>query len=329
MDEWLRPRSMAPGHLNRMGSRFVATKALWAESWRARTSPSSGCPRMMADGLERSRSRATPDGQPRAAVPTFRMKICSTIEDMRAASRAARGAGQRLGFVPTMGALHAGHLSLVRAAKTSCDVVAASIFVNPTQFGPNEDLAKYPRSFERDCELLEREGVELLFAPTVEEMYPAGAVTWVTVEELSGKLDGHSRPGHFRGVATVVAKLFHIVEPDAAFFGQKDAAQVAIIRRMVRDLNLPMEIVVCPIVRESDGLAMSSRNAYLDVEQRKRALALHRALTRVQRMADGGQRKTSELVAAGRAELAGESSVRLDYLEIVDPDTLDPVDRKS
>lgn len=248
---------------------------------------------------------------------------------MRAASRAARRAGKRLGFVPTMGALHEGHLSLVRAARSSCDALAASIFVNPTQFAPNEDLAKYPRSFERDRELLEREGVELLFAPSVEEMYPAGAVTWVTVEGLSDKLDGRSRPGHFRGVATVVAKLFHIVEPDAAFFGQKDAAQVAIIRRMVRDLNLPTEIVVCPIVRESDGLAMSSRNAYLDADQRKRALALHRALTRVQRMADAGQRKTSELVAAGRAEFAGESSVRLDYLEIVDPDTLDPVDSIS
>jgi len=248
---------------------------------------------------------------------------------MRAASGAARRAGRRLGFVPTMGALHEGHLSLVRAARSSCDALAASIFVNPTQFAPNEDLAKYPRSFERDRELLEREGVELLFAPSVEEMYPAGAVTWVTVEGLSDKLDGRSRPGHFRGVATVVAKLFHIVDPDAAFFGQKDAAQVAIIRRMVRDLNLPTEIVVCPIVRESDGLAMSSRNAYLDADQRKRALALHRALTRVQRMADGGQRKTSELVAAGRAEFVGESSVRLDYLEIVDPDTLDPVDSIS
>ena len=248
---------------------------------------------------------------------------------MRAASGAARRAGKRLGFIPTMGALHEGHLSLVRAARSSCDALAASIFVNPTQFAPNEDLEKYPRSFERDRELLEREGVELLFAPSVEEMYPAGAVTWVTVEGLSDKLDGRSRPGHFRGVATVVAKLFHIVEPDAAFFGQKDAAQVAVIRRMVRDLNLPLEIVVCPIVRESDGLAMSSRNAYLDADQRKRALVLHRSLTRVQRMADGGQRKTSELIAAGRAEFAGESSVRLDYLEIVDPDTLDPVDSIS
>src|SRR5215471_18277263 len=157
---------------------------------------------------------------------------------MRSASRAARQSGKHLGLVPTMGALHEGHLSLVRTARASSDVVAVSIFVNPTQFGPTEDLAKYPRSFERDCEMLERAGVDFVFAPSVEEMYPAGAVTWVTVEEPSGKLDGRSRPGHFRGVTTVVAKLFHIVEPDAAFFGQKDSAQVAIIRRMVRDLNL-------------------------------------------------------------------------------------------
>lgn len=282
---------------------------------------------------------------------------------MRSASRAVRGAGRRLGFVPTMGALHEGHLSLVRAARAGSDVVAASIFVNPTQFGPNEDLAKYPRSFERDCELLEREGVELLFAPSVEEMYPtvgdgsvrptqdrnladksvrptqdqnlAGTsvrstgVTWVTVEGLSDKLDGRSRPGHFRGVATVVAKLFHVVEPDAAFFGQKDAAQVAIIRRMVRDLNLPVQIVVCPIVREADGLAMSSRNAYLDREQRKRALVLHRSLLRVQELADAGERDAAKLAAAGREEIAGENGVRLDYFEIVNAETLDPVEDVS
>ena len=253
------------------------------------------------------------------------MIICTTINEMRAASRAARHVGKRLGFVPTMGALHEGHLSLVRAARAASDLVAASIFVNPTQFGPNEDLAKYPRSFERDREMLEREGVALLFAPSVEEMYPAGAVTWVTVEELSGKLDGRSRPGHFRGVTTVVAKLFHAVEPDAAFFGQKDAAQVAIIRRMVRDLNLPVEIVVCPIVREPDGLAMSSRNAYLDPAQRKQALVLHRSLMRVQQLADAGTGNAEQLLAAGRAELATESSVRIDYLEIVNPDSLDPV----
>ena len=248
---------------------------------------------------------------------------------MRSASRAVRRGGGRLGFVPTMGALHEGHLSLVRAARASCGVVAASIFVNPTQFGPAEDLAKYPRSFERDCELLEREGVELVFAPSVEEMYPAGAVTWVTVEGLSDKLDGRSRPGHFRGVTTVVAKLFHVVEPDAAFFGQKDAAQVAIIRRMVRDLNLAVEIVVCPIVREADGLAMSSRNAYLDGEQRKRALVLHRSLVRVQQLVDAGERDVGRLMAAGREEFARENSVRLDYFEIVDAETLDGLESVS
>ena len=244
---------------------------------------------------------------------------------MRGASRAVRREGKRLALVPTMGALHEGHLSLVRAARAACDVVAASIFVNPTQFGPNEDLAKYPRSFERDCEMLEREGVEFVFAPSVEEMYPAGAVTWVTVEELSGKLDGGSRPGHFRGVTTVVAKLFHIVEPDKAFFGQKDAAQVAIIRRMVRDLNLAVEIVVCPIVREADGLAMSSRNAYLNAEERKRALVLHRSLERVRQLVESGESDAERLVVAGREEVARENAVRLDYFEVVDPDTLDPV----
>jgi pantoate--beta-alanine ligase len=254
------------------------------------------------------------------------MRICNTIEDMRAACRAARRGGKRLGFVPTMGALHEGHLSLVRAAKALCDAVAASIFVNPMQFGPTEDLAKYPRSFERDRELLENEGVDLLFAPSVEEMYPAGAVTWVTVEELSSKLDGRSRPGHFRGVTTVVAKLFHVVEPDAALFGQKDAAQVAIVRRMVRDLNFHVEIVACPIVREPDGLAMSSRNAYLDPQQRKQALVLHRSLLRVKKSWEAGERAAAKLAAAAREEFAGEKPVRLDYFEIVDPGSLDPVE---
>jgi pantoate--beta-alanine ligase len=257
------------------------------------------------------------------------MRICNTIEDMREASRAARLGGNRLGFVPTMGALHEGHLSLVRAARAGCDVVAASIFVNPTQFGPNEDLAKYPRSFERDRELLEKEGVALLFAPSVEEMYPAGAVTWITVEGLGEKLDGRLRPGHFRGVTTVVAKLFHVVEPEAAFFGRKDAAQVAIIRRMVRDLNVPVEIVACPIVRESDGLAMSSRNAYLDAHQRKQALVLHRALMRVKKLWEYGERDAMKLVDAGREELENKKSVRLDYFEIVDPDNLDPVENPA
>jgi pantoate--beta-alanine ligase len=257
------------------------------------------------------------------------MKIFHTIEEMRTACRAERSGSKRLGFVPTMGALHEGHLSLVRAAKGSCDIVAASIFVNPTQFGPNEDLAKYPRTFERDRELLEKEGVNLLFNPSAEEMYPAGATTWVTVEGLSGKLDGRSRPGHFRGVTTIVAKLFHIVVPDAAFFGQKDAAQVAIIRRMVRDLNLSVEIVACPIVREADGLAMSSRNAYLDPQQRQQALVLHRALMRLKKSWESGERDAQKLLAAGCEEIATEKSVRLDYLEIVDPGTLDPMEPVS
>jgi pantoate--beta-alanine ligase len=253
------------------------------------------------------------------------MRICTNIADMRSESRSARRTGQRLGFVPTMGALHEGHLSLVREARSSCSVVAASIFVNPVQFGPNEDLAKYPRTFDRDRELLEEEGVALLFAPPVEEMYPLGAVTWVTVDGLSDKLCGKSRPGHFRGVTTVVAKLFHIVEPDAAFFGQKDAAQVAIIRRMVRDLNLPVEIVVGPIVREPDGLALSSRNAYLDARQRKQALVLHRSLKRAEELYESGERDSARLILAAKEELAGEPGVRLDYFEIVDPDILDPV----
>lgn len=253
------------------------------------------------------------------------MKICTTINEARSACRALRSRGQTLGLVPTMGALHAGHLSLVRAAKTRCSAVAVSIFVNPTQFGPKEDLAQYPRPFERDRELLEREGVDLLFAPPVEEMYPKGESTWVTVEGLSEKLDGRSRPGHFRGVTTVVSKLFHIVTPDVAFFGQKDAAQVAVIRRMARDLNFDVEIAVCSIVREPDGLALSSRNAYLSTEDRRRALVLSRSLRAVEEKFRAGESDSSALITVARECLAEEPQVRLDYLEVVDPDTLDPV----
>lgn len=224
-----------------------------------------------------------------------------------------------------MGALHEGHLSLVRAAKAQADVVAVSIFVNPTQFGPNEDLAKYPRPFEKDCALLEKEGVDLLFAPSAEEMYPSGAVTDVNVEGMSERLCGKSRPGHFRGVTTVVSKLFHIIEPDVAFFGQKDAAQLSIIRRMVRDLDFPVEIVGCPIVREPDGLAMSSRNAYLDLQQRKAALVLHRSLQAIENRYLQGERSAAALIAAGKDEFAREPSAPLDYLEIVNPDTLEPM----
>ncbi len=253
------------------------------------------------------------------------VKICRTIDEMRAACRQLRRAGKRLGLVPTMGALHAGHISLVRAARAQCEAVAVSIFVNPLQFGPNEDLAKYPRTFDRDRALLEAEHVDLLFAPSVEEMYPKGAVTWVTVEGMSERLCGRTRPGHFRGVTTVVAKLFHIVEPDVAFFGQKDAAQASILRRMVRDLDLPVELVVCPIVREPDGLALSSRNAYLSAEERKSATVLSRALRRVEALAAEGERSAALLIAAAPQVFAGEPTVRVDYVAIVDNDTLEPV----
>jgi pantoate--beta-alanine ligase len=228
-----------------------------------------------------------------------------------------------------MGALHAGHLSLVRAAKTQCEAVSVSIFVNPTQFGPSEDFSKYPRTFDNDCAALEKEGVNIIFAPTVDEMYPKGKTTWVSVEGLSEKLDGRSRPGHFRGVTTVVAKLFHVIEPDAAFFGQKDAAQVAIIRRLVRDLNFPVKIVVCPIVREPDGLAMSSRNAYLNAEQRVRALVLHRSLLRVEQQFLAGERQSAKLIEISLDVIAQEPQVQLDYFEIVDPSTLESLDRIS
>lgn len=254
------------------------------------------------------------------------MKICNSIEEMRAALRHAKGSTQRIGFVATMGALHEGHLSLVRAAKAQADVVVASIFVNPTQFGPNEDFSRYPRTFESDCQMLNKEGVDLLFAPSVEDMYPTGAVTYVTVEGLSERLCGKSRPGHFRGVTTVVSKLFNIIGPDLAFFGQKDAAQAAIIRRMVRDLNFPIEVVVSPIVREPDGLAMSSRNAYLDAGQRKSALVLSRALSRVKAAFDKGEQTAAKLIDVGIRVLKSEPGAQLDYLEIVNPETLEPVE---
>jgi pantoate--beta-alanine ligase len=252
------------------------------------------------------------------------MRICDSVAEMRRA-RVLMRSDRRVGLVPTMGALHEGHLSLVRAARAQCQSVVVSIFVNTLQFGPNEDLAKYPRTFERDCELLERERVDIVFAPSAEDMYPKDAVTYVTVEGMSEKLCGKSRPGHFRGVTTVVAKLFHIVEPELAFFGQKDAAQCAIIRRMVRDLNFPVEVVVGPIVREPDGLAMSSRNAYLNPQDRKAALVLFRALSEVKNRFGQDERNAGRLVEAGKYVLAQEPAARLDYLEIVDPGTLEVV----
>jgi len=253
------------------------------------------------------------------------MKRIHTVAQMKAVCRQATRGGHALGFVPTMGALHEGHLSLVRAAKARCQVVAVSIFVNPLQFGPTEDLARYPRPLERDAAMLEQHDVDVLFLPSVEEMYPPGAKTRVLVEDLSEKLDGASRPGHFRGVSTVVNKLFEIVRPDCAFFGQKDAAQVAVLRQMARDLDLDVELVVCPIVRENDGLAMSSRNMYLSPGERQQALVLHRALMRVQLAADQGERDAARLSEIGVQVIAEEPGARLDYFAIVDPDTLDPV----
>jgi len=254
------------------------------------------------------------------------MLVRKTIAETRSAIRALRSAGKSIGFVPTMGALHEGHLALVRAARRQCDAVVVSIFVNPTQFGPSEDLDRYPRPFEQDSALLAAEGVDVLFAPAPEEMYPAGATTFVTVEELSSRLDGASRPGHFRGVATVVAKLFNVVQPDVAFFGQKDAAQVAVLRRMVRDLDFNVEIAVQATVREADGLAMSSRNRYLSPQERISALALSQALLLMEVMAQNGEHDAERLLAEGRRKLVAEPGVRLDHLSIVNPYTLEPLE---
>jgi len=257
------------------------------------------------------------------------MRAIQSPEEMQSVCGEVRRSGKRLGLVPTMGALHEGHLSLVRAARTRSDVVAVSIFVNPLQFGPTEDYSKYPRTFDRDRGLLEAERVDLLFAPSAEAMYPPGVTTFVEVEGLSSKLDGKSRPGHFRGVTTVVSKLFHIVQPDLAFFGQKDAAQLAVIRQMVRDLNMDVEIVACPIVREPDGLALSSRNQYLDADQRRSATVLYRSLCQVRSMFERGERQAARLIECGKRTIAEEPAARLDYFAIVDPDTLDPVEEVS
>jgi pantoate--beta-alanine ligase len=253
------------------------------------------------------------------------MHILTSAAQVTAVSKEAHRAGKRVGFVPTMGALHEGHLSLIRTARAQAEVVIASVFVNPAQFGPNEDFSRYPRQPELDSAMLAAEKTDYLFMPSTEEMYPPGAGTWVTVEGISDKLDGRSRPGHFRGVTTVVAKLFNIVQPDLAFFGQKDGAQAAIIGKMVSDLNFDIRIVVCPIVREADGLAMSSRNVYLTPEQRRQATVLYRSLMRVQSLVDQGESSAARLHVAGTQVMAEEPAVKLDYFEIVDRNTLDPV----
>jgi pantoate--beta-alanine ligase len=254
------------------------------------------------------------------------MEILHTVAELRAWSRQQRSSGKTIGLVPTMGALHAGHGGLIRAAHEACGSVAVSIFVNPTQFGPNEDLARYPRNFEADCALARAEGADVIFAPSVEELYPAGAATFVEVDDLSDHLDGASRPGHFRGVATVVSKLFVAAEPDRAYFGQKDAAQVAVIRRMTADLRFATKIVVCPTVREADGLAMSSRNVYLSAEERRQALTLSRAIRRVESLAAQGERRASMLIAAANEVFAAEPAVRVDYIALVNWATLLPVE---
>jgi pantoate--beta-alanine ligase len=255
------------------------------------------------------------------------LETIHTIEWMKQAARAARAEGRLVGLVPTMGALHEGHLSLVRAALGQCQTVAVSIFVNPAQFGPREDLSRYPRAMEKDAALLEQLGVHYLFAPQPAEIYPGGFRTYVNVESWSERLEGRSRPGHFRGVTTVVLKLLEIVQPHFAYFGRKDAQQARLIRQMVCDLNLDTEIVVRPIVREADGLAMSSRNAYLNRDERRAATVLHRALDAVRREIAGGERDAQHLQAAMRKVLDTEPLASTDYAEIVDAETLEPVTR--
>jgi pantoate--beta-alanine ligase len=253
------------------------------------------------------------------------VRVVKTIAEMQSLSRERRMRGSVIGFVPTMGALHEGHLSLVRRARSECGTVVASIFVNPLQFGPSEDFAKYPRTFEADCISLKSEGVEVLFAPDVAEMYPNGSVTTVTVSEIGDRLDGASRPGHFIGVATVVAKLFHAVGPTRAYFGQKDAAQLAVLRQLILDLNFDVELIGCAIVRDKDGLALSSRNKYLSETERKHALVLHQTLLELEQMIAKGERRSTQLVRAGLEALNAGSEIRLDYLAIVDANTLLPV----
>ena len=246
---------------------------------------------------------------------------------MKQVGRRVRAEGRLAGLVPTMGALHAGHLSLVRTARAECQPVIASIFVNPAQFGPGEDFQKYPRSFQDDAKMLEEAGVEYLFAPEAAEVYPPGFRTWINVGGLSERLEGRARPGHFRGVTTVVLKLLEIVQPRKAYFGRKDAQQARIIRQMARDLDLDTEIVVCPIVREPDGLALSSRNSYLKPQERRAAVILFRALEGARLCIERGERDAVRLAASMREILGSERLAETDYAEIVDAETLEPVTR--
>jgi len=253
------------------------------------------------------------------------VKTIRTTAEVRAAVRAARERGASIGLVPTMGAFHDGHLSLMRAARAAHDLVVVSLFVNPTQFGPGEDLAAYPRDEQRDAALAESVGVDILFAPTVDQMYPDGFATSIHVGGVADVLDGAARPGHFDGVATVVTKLFGIVRPDAAYFGQKDAQQVLVVRRLVRDLDLDVQVIACPIVREADGLAMSSRNAYLDAASRVQAAGISRALDAAEAAVASGRTGVHDVQAAARAELAA-SRIEPEYVQLRSPDDLTEVD---
>jgi pantoate--beta-alanine ligase len=251
------------------------------------------------------------------------MQIVSTLPDLRSARLSFSGT---VGLVPTMGYLHDGHLSLVRRAREECDHIVVSIFVNPTQFGPNEDLSKYPRDLERDLSLIEPLGADLVWMPTAEMMYPEGYQTWVEVEAMTRPLEGAMRPGHFRGVTTIVAKLFNGVQPNRAYFGQKDAQQAAVIRQMTRDLNFPIEIVVCPIIREPDGLAMSSRNVYLDPGQRKAATVLYRSLSAAKEAYERGERDAETLRQVMKDVLRSEPLAQAQYVSCADYDTLEELE---
>ncbi|MBN1436443.1 MAG: pantoate--beta-alanine ligase [Sedimentisphaerales bacterium] len=253
------------------------------------------------------------------------MQICKTISETRAAIAQARQAGQTIGFVPTMGALHQGHFSLVSQSCAQCDFTVVSIFVNPTQFGPNEDLNAYPRTFDADCQGCQKLGADLIFAPSAAEMYPKPNLTWINVEKLTEHLCGTSRPTHFRGVCTVVAKLLNIVQPDRAYFGQKDAQQLAVIQRMVADLNFPTTIVPCATVREEDGLAMSSRNAYLSHEQRRLAPVLYQTLQNAAELIKQGNTNATDIIAAMTEKITTQTPGQIDYISIVDKELLHPV----
>ncbi|MBQ2263824.1 MAG: pantoate--beta-alanine ligase [Oscillospiraceae bacterium] len=255
------------------------------------------------------------------------MKIVETIAEVRAQVKQWRQEGLTVGFVPTMGYLHEGHLSLIERARRENDRVAVSIFVNPTQFGPNEDLASYPRDLEHDAALCEGVGTDLIFHPEPAEMYPEGFCSYVDMDVLTQELCGLSRPVHFRGVCTVVSKLFHIVQPDRAYFGEKDAQQLAVIKRMVQDLNMDLEVIGCPIVREEDGLAKSSRNTYLSPEERRAALVLSRSIAEGRKLAESGETDAEKLVQAMRAVIAEEPLARIDYVKVVDLLTMQQISR--